>query len=47
MNYLLALRYTPNDHMSYRINYSIAMLKDRVGEYYEALTIYKKNYLLC
>lgn len=44
MNYLLALRYTPNDHMSYRINYSIAMLKDRVGEYYEALTIYKKNY---
>lgn len=42
--YLLALKYANNDHNIYSINFSIGLLKDRIGNYNEALDLFEKTF---
>ncbi|NAS31456.1 helix-turn-helix domain-containing protein [Flavobacteriaceae bacterium R38] len=46
-NYLLANKYAneyKNEQLFYKSNYSIGILKDRIGEYEESISIHRKNY---
>lgn len=44
-NYIKAKKYSRNEYLNFSVNSSIGILKDRIGEFKEALVIHKKNYL--